>query len=387
MSGQFMASMASDGTYESIAGAGAEPPVVNSYDHWSSLEEVIVGEPSFLAYDDDVSFRLFFCADLDSPVSPGVREPWTVPTGTLAERQLAKEMAEDLAAFVDLLQEHDVRVRTPETRPDPRRVETPDWWTIDGHSVMPRDLLLVVGDEIIETAPLVRCRYLEADLYKDLLIEYFARGAKWTVAPHSRLRPENFDYTYALANGYTGPVPANPRYEIMFDGAQTVRIGRDVLFNCSTENHRLGMRWLARHLGDNYRVHEINVVDNHVDTRVVPLRPGTLLLHHDVRLSQLPAFLHDWDIIRYSPPPDRLGRDLYGDRPVLSAPSLGMNVLSLDEERVVVQEDETALMKDLAKAGFNPLPCRWRHGRIVGGGFHCMTLDVRRRSVLEDYTS
>src|SRR5439155_4046781 len=124
----------------------------------------------------------------------------------------------------------------------------------------------------------------------DLFVEYFAQGAKWTVAPRSRLRPDNFDYGYALDHGYNGPIPENPCYEMMFDGAQTVRIGRDILFNCSTENHRMGLRWLARHLGPDYRVHEINVVDNHVDTRVVPLRPGTLLLHDVVELTDLPEF-------------------------------------------------------------------------------------------------
>ncbi|GAA2577107.1 hypothetical protein GCM10010399_03490 [Dactylosporangium fulvum] len=364
--------------------ATADRPIVNSHNGWSHLEEVVVGEPYHLAYHDDVSFRLFFCANLDSTVDPSTTEPWVVEDSP-AERRLMAEMAEDQAEFLALLAREGVHVRLPDPRPEPSPIRTPDWQTLAGHSVMPRDLFLVVGNEIIETAPMVRSRYLEADLYKGLLTEYLDNGASWTVAPRSRLRPDNFDYGYALLHGYRGPVPVEQRHEPMFDGAQTVRLGRDILFNCSTENHRMGMRWLARQLGDDYRVHEINVIDNHVDTRVVPLRPGTLLLHHSVDVEQLPAFLRNWDVIRYTPPADDLVPGVYGRRPVLAAPSLGMNVLSLDEERVVVAEEQVTLIKDLANAGFTPVTCRWRHGRVTGGSFHCMTLDVRRRSVLESY--
>jgi glycine amidinotransferase len=62
-----------------------------------------------------------------------------------------------------------------------------------------------------------------------------------------------------------------------------------------------------------------------------------------------------------------------------------MNVLSVDEERVMVDDQEPELIAELERRGFTPIPCRWRHGRLIGGGFHCMTLDVRRNGDLEDY--
>lgn len=360
-------------------------PVVNSHNHWSLLEEVVVGDPSHLSYHYDVSFNLFYAANLGVDGDPGAPVPWVVPPDSDAEHRLRDEMAEDNAEFKDLLRREGVAVREPDPRPLVQTIQTPDWTTVAGHSVMPRDLFIVIGNELIETAPMVRSRYLEADLYKDLLVEYFRRGGKWTVAPRSRLRADNFDFSYVQGIGYAGPVPAQSRHEIMFDGAQLIRIGQDVLFNCSTENHRMGMRWLADQLGPDYRLHEINVTDNHVDTRVVPLRPGTLLLHDDVSLGQLPPFLRGWDVLRYTTPADTLDRSLYGERPVPASPALGMNILSLDEERIVVQHDQVELIRTLSDAGFTPIPCRWRHGRVTCGGFHCMTLDVRRASALESY--
>lgn len=357
-------------------------PVVNSYDEWSPLEEVIVGDPVHLAYDDDVSFRLFFHDNVGgSSVRTGT---WAPSADAPDERRLRAEMAEDLAGFVDLLTTHGVTVRRPDERREAAEIRTADWTSVAGHSVMPRDLLLVVGDEIIETAPMVRSRYFETNLYKTLLVEYFTGGAKWTVAPRSRLREEDFDFGYVRQSGYAGAIPEKPVPEVMFDAAQVLRLGRDLLFNCSTENHRLGMRWLARQLGEDFRLHEVRVTDNHIDARVLALRPGTLLLHEKVQPSQLPEFLRGWDTVRYTPPDTPLA-GLYGDRPVLASAGIGMNVLSLDTERVVVQDDQPELIAALRAKGFEPVPCRWRHGRVIGGGFHCMTLDVRRRGSLESY--
>jgi hypothetical protein len=76
--------------------------------------------------------------------------------------------------------------------------------------------------------------------------------------------------------------------KIMFDGTQVFRLGRDLVFNVSTENHRMGARWLARHLGDDYTVHVIEIGDNHIDAKILPLRPGTLLVRDCVELDQLP---------------------------------------------------------------------------------------------------
>ena len=52
----------------------------------------------------------------------------------------------------------------------------------------------------------------------------------------------------------------------------------------------------------------------------------------------------------------------------------------------VVEKSQVPLIKLLEKNGINCIPLQWRHGRTLGGGFHCVTLDVRRRGTFEDYT-
>jgi glycine amidinotransferase len=194
----------------------------------------------------------------------------------------------------------------------------------------------------------------------------------------------NLDYSYVIKYGYDGPVPDDPFYEIMFDGAQCMRFGRDIIFNASTENHRMGAQWLARHLGEDFNIHVVQLTDNHVDSMILPLRAGTLLIREEVDISGLPEGLQKWDMIRYKRF-DKPVEVLQEGIPKLASQTIGINVLSLDGDRILVQDIQEPLIRDLEKAGFTPVPLRWRHGRSLGGGFHCVTLDVRRTGGLETY--
>lgn len=357
--------------------------VVNSHNEWSPLEEVIVGTPYHADYHVDTSFRIFFHENIVEPSNRGVfqqHQSYHVkPTNELKE-----ECLEDLEGFVNILQDYGAVVRRPEVLTTVPTVKTPYWEAPACHALMSRDPFLIIGDEIIETSPQVRSRFFEGDLYKRLFTEYFKAGAKWTVAPRSRLLENSFDYSYVLARGWTGDVPEDLYYEIMFDGAQVLRLGRDLVFNVATENHRMGAQWLARHLGEDYRIHTVQVSDNHIDGMIIALRPGLLLVKDVVDLDQLPEPLRKWDVIRYERY-DELVEVKQDGIPFLASQTIGLNILSLDESHVVVQDIQKPLMRSLENHGITPIPCRWRHGRSLGGGFHCLTLDVRRRGGLESY--
>ena len=355
---------------------------VNSHDDFSPLEEIIVGHPFHSAYVSDVSSRLFYPKVTATEWEASGVSPTAVdgPRASLVE-----EMWEDHAGLVGLLEDCGVTVRVPDLATEPSLIKTPDWEVLAGHCTMIRDSVLVIADELIETPPLVRSRYFETNLYKTLFYEYFESGARWTVAPRPRMREVDFDYSFVREEGWwTSEVPVPERYEIMFDAPQVVRLGRDLVFNCSLENHILGAEWLQRHLGPEYRVHTVTTgIDDHLDCVLIPLRPGLILAHEDFDLQALPQPLARWDVIRYRP--EERVVDYMHDLPILASPAIFMNVLSLDEERVIVDSEETGLMKLLEARGLTPIPCTFRHGRLIGGGFHCNTLDVRRRGGAEDY--
>jgi len=63
---------------------------------------------------------------------------------------------------------------------------------------MPRDILLVVGEEIIEAPMAWRSRFFEYRAYRSLIKEYFKGGAKWTAAPKPQMSDELYDEVYRL---------------------------------------------------------------------------------------------------------------------------------------------------------------------------------------------
>lgn len=70
---------------------------------------------------------------------------------------------------------------------------------------------------------------------------------------------------------------------------------------------------------------------------------------------------------------------------ILTTKYIDLNILSVDEEKVIVNSLFPELMTTLDKHGFTPIQVRHRHQRLFGGGFHCFTLDTVREGKLEDY--
>jgi len=64
---------------------------------------------------------------------------------------------------------------------------------------------------------------------------------------------------------------------------------------------------------------------------------------------------------------------------------IDMNAFSINPDLVVVDRNQTALIKLLEKHGFDVIPLQLRHSKMLGGGPHCVTLDVRRRGTLDRY--
>jgi glycine amidinotransferase len=62
-----------------------------------------------------------------------------------------------------------------------------------------------------------------------------------------------------------------------------------------------------------------------------------------------------------------------------------MNILMLDERRVVVEAHDEPMIRAFESWGFDPVPCPFRNFNSFGGSFHCATIDIRRRGLLERY--
>jgi len=342
-----------------------------SCNEWDPLEEVIVGSPVGARFPSpDRSTQLAEFPD---------RSLAEIPRGPFPQR-IVEETAEDLDEFVRLLRGLGVTVRRPETWPHEASFSTIHWEAQGYYNYCPRDILMVIGDQIIETPNVIRSRAQETFSYRALLMEYLKSGARWFSAPRPMLLDSLFDVDLAK------PTPRND--EPAFDAANVLRLGRDLIYLVSSTGNELGGRWLQAILGDQFRVHFLKDVyyGSHIDSTFVALRPG-LILCNPARVNDdtLPGILKQWKVI-YSPPMENTNRfDADYLSKSIGSDWIDMNLFSVSPDVVVVDRDQTALRKVLEKEGLDVVPVKLRHAKMLGGGPHCVTLDVRRAGTLERY--
>lgn len=333
---------------------------VNSWTEWDPLEEVVVGR-------------------LDGGVFPTWQDSMRhiMPTDALpllkehgGEAFPARELAaaqEELDGLADTLAGLGITVRRPDSAAHDRPFETPNW-SIDGglYAGMPRDCLMTVGDAIIEAPMSWRCRYHETEAFRSLIKRYFRVGARWVCAPKPTLTNE-------LWADESEPWAVTD-YEPVFDAADFMRFGADIIGQRSHVTNQFGIEWLQRELGPDVQVHVLEVNDPHamhIDATIAPLAPGTMMVHPS-RYVDSPLF-RDWKLI---PAPEPA---LPADWPMyFCSPWVSMNVLSLDPETVVVESHEQPMIDTLTAQGFRVVAVPFRHVYSFGGSFHCVTLDVRR---------
>lgn len=374
---------------------------LNSFDEWSPLREVIVGSAdNYVSHERELSFDLFFHDNLvrtewyyprlSSAIGKGAK-----PGKILIKKRYVEELTEDLHGLVAALESLGVTVQRPMSLdPSTGDVTTPAW----SASIVPplniRDNTLIAGDEIIETPPMIRSRYFETQFLKPVFAHYFAQGARWTVMPRPWMTDASFDlsYVHESAGGPTEPItdpqrhPYDVGHEMLFDGAQCVRLGRDIVANISNANHALAVDWLERHLAGRFRVHRVyRVSDSHIDSMLLALRPGLLLVRTKEMLDVLPEPMRSWDII-VPPPPTADNFPRYEDDDlILTSPYIDLNVLSVNPATVLVNDACPDLIHTLERHKLTVVPVRHRHRRLFGGGFHCFTLDTVRDGGPEDY--
>ena len=355
--------------------------VVNSFSEWDPLEEVILGrvEGATVASWDTIE---------RATVPPG---SWDVleqvigkPGAPYPARMVdaAQACAEE---FVSVLTAAGVTVRRPDPMDFSAGFATPAWEVANGLSAAnPRDVLVVFGDEIIEAPMPDRGRHYETWPYRRLLKEYLRAGAKWTAAPKPQLLADLYRSDYEVPGPEEEMRWVVTEAEPVFDAADIVRCGTDVFIEKSHVTNAFGIAWLRSHLCGRFRVHEVRPRyrrQMHIDTSLVPLAPGKVMVNPEfLDPDDLPDVFDSWEKL-IPPEPVVTPKTAQGVMSRWSA----INVLSLDESRVVVERSQQPMIRALQEWGFEPVPCSFEDYTLFGGSFHCATLDIRRRGGPESY--
>lgn len=302
--------------------------MISSYDEWSPLKKVIVGSATDANWPvNDPVFKL-----------EGTKTTWTetpVPRGPVPQK-IIDETNEDLDTLAKTLMSLGVEV----VRPDPLNFQTHDGM----YSYCPRDRLLVYGDTIVDPAMLYPCRNMELQCYHDVVDE---------------------------APGYLHM----PRNEgMILDAANVCRLGDKMLFLESSSGNRKAYNWLCDQFPD-VEIELCNFYSGvHIDSTIVPLRQGLVMLNASrVKFDNVPKVFDGWQKIWIT---DVVAQDFY--RYPYASKWIAINMLVVDPETVICDRHQEDLIKTLKSYKFEVIPLELRHSRTLGGGFHCVTLDLWR---------
>lgn len=305
--------------------------MISSYNEWDPLKRVVVGtatHANWPVYDKVFAKESEKTTWTETPVPSGPVPDWII-----------EETNEDLAQLATVLSNLGVQVERPNSL---------NFQTHDGmYNYCPRDRFLVFGDTVIDPAMMYPCRDMEYQCYVDIL-----EDAKRIIQM--------------------------PRDQgIVLDAANILRLGpNQLLFLESASGNRAAYEWLCNQL-PGVNIELCNFYSGvHIDSTIVPLRQGLVILNSSrVGFNTVPAVFEGWHKIWVN---DVVAQDFY-QYPYASK-WIALNMLVVDPNTVIVDKKQTELIKTLESYKFTVIPLELRHSRTLGGGFHCVTLDLLRQS-------
>lgn len=297
---------------------------------WDPLQEIVVGRADFANWpsDDPVFAR-------ESEKTTWTETP--VPSGPVPD-WIIDETNEDLDILADTLEQLGAVVHRPKAL---------NYQELGGmYGYCPRDRLLIYGDTVVDPAMMYPCRDMEIEALDDVI--------------------------YRADTVYRMPRDVG----MTLDAANVLRLNDKMLYLESASGNYQAAHWLRQKFPDV----EIEICQFysgvHIDSTIVPLREGLVMVNADrVNMENLPNVFRDWEIVWVH---DVIAQDFY-QYPYASK-WIALNMLVVDPYTVIVDQQQTQLMSILENYNFTVIPLELRHSRTLGGGFHCVTLDLIRQS-------
>lgn len=305
--------------------------MIDTRNEWDPLEAIVVGSATSANWpSSDPVFA--------QEASKTTWHQTPIPSGPVAQHIIDQANRE-----LDILSETLVRYGATVYRPLPM-----DFVALDGmYNYCPRDRLLVWGDTVVDVNMMYPCRNQEIKNYNRLLDD----------AKNVLIMPRD--------------------QAMVLDAANVCRLGDTWLFLESASGNRRAYEWLCEKF-PKVHIELCNFYAGvHIDSTIVPLRQGLVLLNASrVNPDNCPRAFDFWEKIWVTD--DMIVPQEFYQYPYASK-WIGMNMLVLDPETVILDGAQTQLITILEKHGFDTIPLTLSHSRTLGGGFHCTTLDTRRR--------
>jgi N-dimethylarginine dimethylaminohydrolase len=296
---------------------------------WDPLKEVVVGRADFANWPtDDPVFA-----------NESLKTTWTetaVPSGPVPN-WIIDEANQDLDILADTIEQYGAIVHRPKAM---------NFQKLGGmYNYCPRDRLIVYGNTIVDPAMMYPCRDMEIEALDDVVYR----------ADTVHRMPRNDDY--------------------IMDAANVLRLNNTMLYLESASGNRRAAQWLRTKFPD-VNIEVCNFYSGvHIDSTIVPLREGLVMVNASrVNMDNLPRVFDSWEVVWID---DVLEQGFY-QYPYASK-WIELNMLVLDPRTAIVDKNQLKLIKILESYNFTVIPLELRHSRTLGGGFHCVTLDLVRQ--------
>lgn len=302
-----------------------------SINEWDPLQAIIVGDATHANWPkSDPVFA-----------EESQKTTWTqtpVPSGPVPQC-IVDEANRELDVLSKTLTDLGVAVYRPEPM---------NFAELDGmYNYCPRDRLLIWGDTVIDVNMMYPCRNQEIKNYNRLMAE--ARN-----------------------------ILTMPRDQgMILDAANVCRLGDTWLFLESPSGNRAAYEWLCEKF-PKVSIELCNFYAGvHIDSTIVPVREGLVLLNASrVNKDNCPRAFDYWEKIWVTD--DMIVPQDFYQYPYASK-WIAMNMLAVDPETVILDAAQTQLITILKQHKIDTIPLTLSHSRTLGGGFHCVTLDTRRK--------
>lgn len=303
--------------------------MIHSYNEWDTLREVVVGRADFANWPSN------------DPVFSQESEKTTwretpVPSGPVPD-WIIDEANEDLDLLASTLEMCGAIVHRPDAINFQQRGGM--------YNYCPRDRLLIYGNTIVDPAMMYPCRDMESEALQQVI--------------------------YRADTVHRMPRDAG----MTLDAANVLRLDKSMLYLQSASGNQQAYKWLKAKFPD-IPIEVCNFYSGvHIDSTIVPLREGLVMVNASrVNADNLPRVFDNWEVIWVA---DVVAQNFY-EYPYASK-WIAMNMLVVDPETVIVDKHQTNLMNMLEIYNFTVIPLELRHSRTLGGGFHCVTLDLIRQ--------
>jgi len=305
--------------------------MIHTVNEWDPLKSIVVGSATHANWPTtDPVFA-----------EEGKKTTWRetpVPAGPVPQH-IVDEANRELDILSETLVRHGVTVY----RPRPM-----DFVDLGGmYNYCPRDRLLIWKDTVVDVNMMYPCRNQE-------------------IANYGRVLEQ------------AGKVMVMPRdSDMIMDAANVCRLGDTWLFLESASGNRRAYEWLCNQFSE-VTIELCNFYAGvHIDSTIVPLREGTVLLNASrVNKDNCPRAFDYWEKIWVTD--EMIVPQTFYQYPYASK-WIAMNMLAVDPETVIIDAAQTQLQQVLKKIGIDSIPLTLSHSRTLGGGFHCVTLDTQRQ--------